>query len=152
MALLISHWLVGIFWEHAHCQVVERAGIWIVLRRIVLLQGMSSFSALPIAARKTLTRSVRASQYETSRIWVLCACQKNERTSAAVPHQGIRILSRSVRFSLPRGNKVNKNRRRVIEYSRRSIHGIACAIESLRRVRMSLVPRPNSRECLLLEV
>jgi hypothetical protein len=35
---------------------------------------------------------------------------KNERTSAAIPHQGIRILNRSVRFSLPRGNDVKKKK------------------------------------------
>ena len=68
------------------------------------------------------------------------------------PNQGTRILSCGIWFSLPRGNEVNKKVRREIEVSRRSIDGIARAIESLRGVRMSLVPRPNNRECLLSEV
>jgi hypothetical protein len=73
---------------------------------------------------------------------------KNESTQAAIPHQGIRILSCRVQFSLPRGMDVQKKSRREIEHSRRS-HGNARAIESLRGVRMSLVPRPNNGEYLL---
>ena len=41
---------------------------------------------------------------------------KNERTQAAIPHQGIRILSCRAQFSLPRGNKVKKKSRREIKH------------------------------------
>ena len=56
---------------------------------------------------------------------------KNERTRPAIPHQGIRILSCGVRFSLPRGMDVKNKSRREIEYLRRSSHGIARAIEGV---------------------
>jgi len=74
---------------------------------------------------------------------------KNERAKAAIPHQGIRILSCSAWFSSPRGKTDNKEVRREKTQLRRNSHGIVRAIESLRRVRLSLVPRPDSRHCLL---
>jgi hypothetical protein len=67
---------------------------------------------------------------------------KSERTWAALLPSGHKKPELGVWLSLPRGKKVDKSRREI-EYSRRCSHGIARAIEGLRRVRMSVVPRPN---------
>jgi hypothetical protein len=67
---------------------------------------------------------------------------KNERRQAAIPHQDTRNLSSPAWFSSPRRKTVSKRNRRVMSEIRRFSHGIARAIESLRGVRLSLVPRP----------
>lgn len=74
---------------------------------------------------------------------------KNERSQAAIPHQGMRILSCVAWFFSPRGTAVTKNNRRERTKLRRNVHGIARAIENLRRVRLPLVSRPDSCKCLL---
>src|ERR1035437_6554634 len=74
---------------------------------------------------------------------------KNERIRAAIPHQGTRTLSSYARFFLPRGDKMLKQSRRERTGIWRFRHGIARAIENLRGVRLSLVPRPDPRECVL---
>jgi hypothetical protein len=74
---------------------------------------------------------------------------KNEKTRAAIPHQDARNLSSRSRFFLPRGNRMSKQGRRETTEKRRIRHGIARALENLRGVRLSLVPRPNPGECLL---
>jgi hypothetical protein len=74
---------------------------------------------------------------------------KNERTQAAIPHQDMRNLSCRARFSSPRGTAVENKSRRELARIRRISHGNARAIEGLRGVRLSLVPRPNPWECVL---
>jgi hypothetical protein len=73
----------------------------------------------------------------------------NERIPEAIPHQGTRTLKSFTRFFLTRGNKTLKQVRREKTRTWRIGHGFARAFENLRRVRLSLVPRPNPRECLL---
>jgi hypothetical protein len=74
---------------------------------------------------------------------------KNERIPAAIPHQGARTLSSCIRYFLTRGNKTLKQGRREKTRTWRIGHGIARAFENLRRVRLSLVPRPDTRERVL---
>jgi hypothetical protein len=74
---------------------------------------------------------------------------KNERIPEAIPHQGTRTLNSFTRFFLTRGNKTLKQVRREKTRRWRIRHGFARAIENLRGVRLSLVPRPDPRECLL---
>jgi hypothetical protein len=75
---------------------------------------------------------------------------KNKRSQTAIPHQDMRILSCFAWFSSPRGTAVTKNNRRErTQQQRRIVHGIARAIENLRGMRMSLVPRPDTCKCLL---
>src|SRR5271157_1916251 len=74
---------------------------------------------------------------------------KNEGTQAAIPHQDTRNLSCRAWFSSPRGKTMKKQSRREKTRTRRFSHGIARAIESLRGLRLSLVPRPDPGECVL---
>jgi hypothetical protein len=74
---------------------------------------------------------------------------KNERAQAAIPHQDTRNLSCHARFSSPRG-EVNEQNRREFARTRRIRHGVARAIENLRGLRLSLVPYPGPRERVLL--
>ena len=74
---------------------------------------------------------------------------KNEGTQVAILHRGIRIPICPAWFSSPRGKRMSEHRRRERTRTRRSNHGIARAIENLRRVRLSLVPCPVPRMCLL---
>jgi len=69
---------------------------------------------------------------------------KNERTQAEIPHQDKRDLSCRVLFSSPRGKNTNDENPREKMRSRRCSHGVARAIENLRRVRLSLVPPLDS--------
>jgi len=73
---------------------------------------------------------------------------KNERAQAKIPHQDTRNLSCSAWLSSPRGADENKGRRELARIRRMS-HGFARAIEDLRRVRLSLVPRSEPRDRLL---
>ena len=77
---------------------------------------------------------------------------KDERTWVAIPHKGKRDLSCRTRFSSPRGTAVHRIGRRAKTRTRRNRHGFARAIEDLRGVRLSLVPCPDPRECLLQRV
>jgi len=74
---------------------------------------------------------------------------QGESKRLAIPHQGIRTLSSHACFSSPRGKMLTKQNRREKEHLRRLRHGVARAIEDLRRVRMSLVPLPNTGKRLL---
>ena len=74
---------------------------------------------------------------------------KNERRRAALPYQDVRILSSHARFSSPRHNSTSQKNRRDGTLLRRIRHGNARAIENLRGMRLSLVPGPDSRDCLL---
>ena len=73
---------------------------------------------------------------------------KNETARATIPHQDTRNLSWCAWLSSPRGAIKNKSRREFAQI-RRNRHGFARAIENLRGMRMSLVPLPNSGNCLL---
>jgi hypothetical protein len=72
----------------------------------------------------------------------------NEGGQPAIFYQGIRILRSFGWPPLRQQTKISKKRRRVTKTIRRS-HGFVRAIEDLRRLRLSLVPKPDSRECLL---
>jgi len=74
---------------------------------------------------------------------------KNKRAQAAIPHQDRRNLSCLAWFSSPRGTTGTKKVRREMKQVWRISHGNARAIESLRGLRLSLVPDSNSRECVL---
>ena len=74
---------------------------------------------------------------------------KNERAQAAIPHQDKRNLSCLAWFSSPRGATCTTQLRREMKSIRRISHGNARSIESLRELRLPLVPTSNSRECLL---
>ena len=73
----------------------------------------------------------------------------NKRAQAAIPHQDRRNLSCLAWFSSPRGTTSTTKLRREMKQARRIGHGNARAIEDLRGVRLSLVPFPNSRKCVL---
>ena len=68
LALLILHWLVGIFWETAHCQMVERPDSTHASRSETSPQACRGLRYSPLPVRKTLSRSVRAGQCGNSRI------------------------------------------------------------------------------------
>src|ERR1035438_2746660 len=74
---------------------------------------------------------------------------KNERIPEAIPHQGTRTLNSHTRFFPTRGYETLKQVRREQTRTWRISHGFARALENLRGVRLSLVPRPDPRECLL---
>ncbi len=74
---------------------------------------------------------------------------KNEGRQAAISHRDIRILSSYAWFPSPRRIEMVEQKRREKMWSRRIRHGIARAIEDLRGLRLSLVPGPDPRECLL---
>jgi hypothetical protein len=74
---------------------------------------------------------------------------ENKRAQAAIPHQDMRNLSCLAWFSSPRGTTSSKKLRRAMKLIRRNSHGNARAIEDLRGVRLSLVPHPDPRECVL---
>jgi hypothetical protein len=65
---------------------------------------------------------------------------KNKRAQAAIPHQGRRNLSCLAWFSSPRGTTSTTKVRREMKQKWRISHGNARAIESLRELRLSLVP------------
>jgi len=76
--------------------------------------------------------------------------RKNERRQAAIPHQDMRILGSLAWFSLPRHSTTIQQKRRVSGLLRRIRHGNVRAIESLRGLRLSLVPHTGpTGECLL---
>src|SRR5271157_3584687 len=74
---------------------------------------------------------------------------RNERIRAAVPHQGARTLRSRTRYFLTRGNKTLIQGRREKTRTWRFRHGFARAVENLRRVRVSLVSRPDPGERVL---
>src|ERR1700721_4704153 len=67
----------------------------------------------------------------------------------ACPHRGVRIPSRIGCFRLPRQTKLKTRLSRKKNDLRRIRHGIARAIESLRRVWLPLVPHSKPWDCLL---
>jgi len=72
---------------------------------------------------------------------------QNEGNCRSILHRGTRIPNRPATFFSPRHNKkINENSRVCLG---RTSHGVARATESLRRLRLSLVPRPEPLQCLL---
>lgn len=76
----------------------------------------------------------------------------NKGTRTAIPHRDTRNLSCRTRLSSPRRTTSCIKLPRDTTELRRIRHGCARAIENLRRVRLSLVPSPHHRECLLQAV
>lgn len=74
---------------------------------------------------------------------------KNKRKQAGVSYQGERNLSAFACFSRPRHEATSFEQRREWALSRRIRYGIMRATEGLRGVRLSLVPGPELRDCLL---
>jgi hypothetical protein len=64
-------------------------------------------------------------------------------------HQDTRNLSSLACFLSPRRKQESKQYRREVVALEKTSHGVVRAIESLRRLRMSLVPRLEPWECLL---
>ncbi len=86
---------------------------------------------------------------EYSRICAPMVMTENKRAQAAIPHQDNRNLSCLAWFSSPRGTTSNTKFRREMKPIWRISHGSARSIEGLRGVRLSLVPGPDPRECVL---
>ena len=103
------------------------------------------FVHVPATARQRRMGTTRARKFQDLRVTNMT---KNERAPAAIPHQDMRNLRSPAWLSVPRGAQNNRGRRELLQ-TRRNRHGFARAIENLRGVRLSLVPRPDSRECLL---
>ncbi len=74
---------------------------------------------------------------------------KRAGTQKAIPRQDRRILSSLLLFHSPRGTTRTTTIQRDAKGQRRKGHGTARSIEGLRGLRLSLVPRPESRNCLL---
>ena len=64
-----------------------------------------------------------------------------------LPHRDTRIPNRSALFLSPRHKQKNNQKSR--DLLGRTSHGVARATESLRELRLSLVPRFEPRKCLL---
>ena len=104
-----------------------------------------------VSPRQTLKRSAEALGKASERIFqnLRARSMTNDKgAQAAIPHQDKRNLSCRAWFSLPRDVFYRYSRRDFGELRRLS-HGIARAIESMRRVRLSLVSCPDPRERLL---
>jgi len=99
-----------------------------------------------------LKRRRKTRQSGNSRICARMVMTDNKRAQVAIPHQDRRNLSCLAWFSSPRGTTCNTNFRREMKQIWRISHGSARSIESLRRVRLSLVSRPDTRECVLQRV
>jgi hypothetical protein len=99
-----------------------------------------------------LERRRKTRQSGNSRICARMVMTDNKRAQVAIPHQDRRNLSCLAWFSSPRGTTCNTNFRREMKQIRRISHGSARSVESLRRMRLPLVPCPDTRECVLQRV
>ena len=149
LALLNLDWLVGIFRETFHCRKAETGGF--LPSSAVneqLPEGFGPIRLSHTAHRRSAEapRSGRSSEFRDLRAMSMT---KNEGAQAAIPHQGIRNLSCRAWFSSPRGTTMTNKNRREKTRTRRFSHGIARTVEGLRGMRLSLVSRPNPRECVL---
>jgi len=139
---------VGISRETLRCRKVEAGEVLpssAAKEQLPESEISPAFSSLPPSAHE---RRRGMAGHGNSRI---CAMNMttNGRIRAAIPHQDARNLRSRFRFFLPRGEKISKQSRRETTGTRRIRHGIARALENLRGVRLSLVPRPDPGECLL---
>jgi hypothetical protein len=112
-------------------------------------RAMNFFSGFLLPAPRRFALAFGDSQPPKFQNLRAMSMTKSERIPAAIPHQGARTLSSRIRYFLTRGYKTLKQGRREKTRTWRFRHGFARAIENLRRVRLSLVPQPDSRECLL---
>ncbi|MGO9636975.1 MAG: hypothetical protein ACLPXT_13135 [Terracidiphilus sp.] len=110
---------------------------------------MKIFSGYLLHTPKRFAEASWDSQPSKFQILRAMSMTNNERIPEAIPHQGARTLSSRNRFFLTRGNKTFVQIRREKTRTWRFRHGVARAFENLRGVRLSLVPRPNPRECVL---
>jgi hypothetical protein len=149
LALLNPVLPVGIFRETLHCRKVETQGILSLSTVNEQLPEDEIISGLLHPTPKHSAEVYRNGQPPKFQDLRAMSMTKNERIRAAIPHQGERTLNSHARFFLPRGNKMLKLIRRESTGIRRIRHGFARAIEDLRGMRLSLVPRPDSRERVL---
>ena len=105
--------------------------------------------AVPSVSRRCSAEAFRAAQSRKFQILRAKVMTKRAGTRKAIPHQDGRIPSRLLLFHSPRGTTRSTKTQRDAAGLRRKSHGIARSIEGLRGLRLSLVPRPNSRNCLL---
>ena len=103
-------------------------------------------------SRRRFQRRRKTRQSGNSRVCARMVMTDNKRAQVVIPHQDRRNLSCFTWFSSPRGTTCNKNFRREMKLTWRISHGSARTVESLRRVRLSLVSRPDTRECVLQRV
>lgn len=101
------------------------------------------------APRRWALNGSAGRQCGTTSICALLVMTSNESKRRAFPHRDARIPSRIRRFRLPRPNQKTPTMSRDMHDTRRIRHGIARAIESLRRVWMPLVPHSEPWECIL---
>jgi hypothetical protein len=106
-------------------------------------------SSHPCAA---FIRRRKKCQSGNSRICAQMVMTDNKRAQVAIPYQDRRNLSCLAWFSSPRGTTCNTNFRREMRQIRRMSHGSARSIEGLRKLRLSLVPSPDTRYCVLQRV
>jgi hypothetical protein len=140
---------VGIFRETLHCRKVETDEILPLSAANEQLPGDEIVSGFLLPTPRRSAEASRDGQPSKFQDLRAMSMTKNERIRAAIPHQGERTLSSHARFFLPRGNKMLKLSRRESTGIRRIRHGFARAFEDLRGMRLSLVPRPDSRERVL---
>jgi hypothetical protein len=82
-------------------------------------------------------------------ICALSVMTSNKRAQAVVCHNDNRNLKLFAWFSSPRRIKNPEKIRRDRKDVWRVGHGSACAFEGLRRLRLPLVPRPDTKERVL---
>jgi hypothetical protein len=111
-----------------------------------------SFGVPSSHPRAAFMRRRKKCQSGNSRICAQMVMTDNKRAQVAIPYQDRRNLSCLAWFSSPRGTTCNTNFRREMRQIRRMSHGSARSIEGLRKLRLSLVPSPDTRYCVLQRV
>ena len=146
---LITYMACGNFLETSRCRQEERRRNSAFRCRDEQLPGVSIEPDFPtpIPIRLSMGAADKLSRkFQDLRAVVMT---KNKRAQAAIPHQDRRSLSCLAWFSSPRGTTCTTQLRREMKTIRRISHGNARSIESLRGLRLPLVPASNSRECIL---
>ncbi len=148
-AYLISYRFVGIFWKRLVAAGRSGGGFLLLRRRANNYRGVSIEPDFPTPIPIRLQWALRTSlsrKFQDLRAVVMTI---NERAQAAIPHQDRRSLSCPAWFPSPRGITCTTQLCREMKSIRRISHGNARSIESLRELRLPLVPASNSRECIL---
>jgi hypothetical protein len=145
------HWLVGIFLRNASLPQGGAKRNCALSTANEQLPECFDFFRNPNTALKRPAEAFGAGQSRKFQDLRAKNMTKNERARAAIRHQDMRNLSCRAARSSPRGAAYRKSRRELARI-RRISHGIARAFENLRRVRLSLVPGPDSRGSVLPQV